>query len=251
MKFDFSVERARFISRPNRFLVIAQLAASGETVRVHCPDPGRLRELLLPDATVYVSPAAGTGRKTSHVLRFVEHPDPRANKQLISLDSRLPNQLVAEGLAEDAFPWFRGYTQVEREVRIPEAVAGAGVRSRIDYRLSGPVQPTCWLEVKSVTLVEGRRALFPDAVTARGRRHVLELAHLHELAGDRAAVLFIVQRPDVDVFSPQIDRDPEFGAALQAAHARGVEVYACRCRLTQTAIELAGPIPVDLLTEPG
>lgn len=249
MKFDFEVQKARFLERPNRFLVLAQLEPTGELIRAHCPDPGRLRELLIPGAIIYVSPAAmgNTKRKTSHVLRFVEHPDPEANGQLVSLDSRLPNQVFAEGLTNQFFAPFRDYTRVEREVPFPLHV-GSGVRSRIDYRLAGDAvdRSACWVEVKSATLVENRCALFPDAVTARGRRHVLELAQLHEASGDRSAVVFIVQRPDVDAFAPQADRDPQFAAALREAAARGVEVYAYRCRLSLCEICLDAALEVRL-----
>lgn len=247
MKFDFQVESATFCARPNRFLVEARLTRTGEMIQVHCPDPGRLQELLLPGATVYVSPATGLNRKTSWVLRFVIHPDPQAKGQLISLDSRLPNQLVGEALAAGTIGPLRGYVRICREVSVPEAVAGAGVRSRIDYLLEdGPGLPPCWVEVKSVTLVEDGRALFPDAVTARGRRHILELAHLHQLTGARTAVLFIIQRPDVQSFAPQVARDPMFAQALRDAHTAGVEIYAYRCHLTLHEITLGAPVPVEL-----
>ncbi|MEX1021209.1 MAG: DNA/RNA nuclease SfsA [Litorilinea sp.] len=249
VKFDFAVEQAIFRERPNRFLVIAELVASDEVVRVHCPDPGRLAELLLPEAILYISPAAGPKRKTSYVLRFVVHPDPVAQGQLVSLDTRLPNNLVAEGLANGWFPALAGYTAIAREVSVPRAIAGDGVRSRIDYRLTGGgTQAPCWVEVKSVTLVEDRRALFPDAVTARGRRHVLELAHLHTHTHtqERAVILFVIQRPDVDVFSPQAARDPDFAAALRQAHNQGVEILAYRCRLTLTEIVLDASVPIEL-----
>lgn len=247
MKFDFSVEQAEFLERPNRFLVMARLQATGEVVRAHCPDPGRLQELLLPGATLFLSRAldASGKRKTTHVLRFVIHPDPQAKGQLISLDSRLPNQVFAEGLVRGFFAPFVGYSEIAREVPFPLAEAG-GVRSRIDYRLRHAGLPDCWVEVKSATLVEDGCALFPDAVTERGRRHVEELTHLHTTTGQRTAVVFIIQRPDVERFAPQEARDPRFAAALRTAAARGVEVCAYRCVLDLEQIELDAPVPVCL-----
>jgi sugar fermentation stimulation protein A len=247
MDFLFETLPARFVARPNRFLVLAELESTGEQARVHCPDPGRLRELLIPGATLYISPASGSGRKTSHVLRFVEHP---VGGQLVSLDTRLPNQLFAEELAAGIFAPFCMYTAFVREVSVPSLpsplTAQRDVRSRIDYLLTGPALPACWVEVKSATLVDGRCAYFPDAVTERGRRHVRELAHLHATTGDRTAVVFIVQRPDVDAFAPHEERDPQFAAALRQAHAAGVEVLAYRCTLSREAMCLDRAIEVRL-----
>ena len=136
MRFPFVTEPAVFLERPNRYLVIAQLQHSGETVRVHCPDPGRLRELLIPHAGVIVhvsraDPLTAPARKTAYDLRFVEHPE---TGTLISLDSRLPNALFGEGLKAGFFAPFRNYQTFAREVSVPHAEPGA-VRSRIDYRL--------------------------------------------------------------------------------------------------------------------
>jgi sugar fermentation stimulation protein A len=237
MRFTFVTQPAIFLERPNRYLVIVQLR-DGQVIRAHCPDPGRLRELLIPGVTVHVSPASHALRKTTYDLRFVEHP---VHGQLVSLDTRLPNQVVWEGLQTGFFAPFAGYSQIEREVRAP--VAGWGIQSRIDFRLWDTQGQPCWIEVKSATLVEARVARFPDAVTERGRRHLFELIHLRQ-QGARAAVLFIVQRPDADCVVPQWETDPEFGRTLAQAREAGVELYAYTCTLTTTQLELARPIPV-------
>ena len=161
--FPFSVQRATFLNRPNRFRISAQLWDSGDIVAAHCPDPGRLRELLIPGVTVYVSKAEQVARKTAYDLRFVEHPE---NGQLISLDTRLPNQLVEHMLQRQEISAFRRYTSIRREVPLP-GPSSTSVHSRIDFALTGEAGRRCWLEVKSVTLVENRRARFPDAPTAR------------------------------------------------------------------------------------
>lgn len=240
MRFPFVTEPATFLERPNRYLVVARLG-DGTLIRAHCPDPGRLRELLLPGVTVHVSRAANPARKTAYDLRFVEHPE---HGQLISLDSRLPNHLFGEGLANGFFAPFRRYRQIAREVALPQSHA-TGVRSRIDFRLNDEHESVCWIEVKSATLVEEGVAKFPDAVTARGRRHVLELAGL-AASGQRSAVVFIIQRPDATRLQPQWESDPAFGQALVAAAAAGVEVYAYTCTLTTAEVALARQIPVQL-----
>jgi sugar fermentation stimulation protein A len=155
---------------------------------------------------------------------------------LVSADARLPNDLVHEALAAGRLPRFSGYHRIQREV--------FHGRSRIDLALSGP-RGRCLIEVKSVTLVERGMALFPDAPTERGRRHLETLAAACR-GGERAAVLFVVQRADATSFAPNDAADPAFGAALRAASARGVEVYAYRCSVTRREMTLAGGLPVLL-----
>lgn len=240
LTFDFTTIPATFIERPNRYRVVAQLQDSGAIVSAHCPDPGRLTELLLPGVVLHISPApASATRKTHYDLRFVEHPE---HGQLISLDTRLPNRLFELGLRSGFFPLFRGFQSYRRETPLPDGGAHA-VHSRIDFRLIDATGAVCWVEVKSATLVEDRVARFPDAVTGRGLRHVQELtgrlAH-----GERAAVVFIVQRPDADRLEPHWARDPDFAQALTTAATRGVALLACTCRLTTTQMALERLIPV-------
>lgn len=248
MRFSFTTKPATFLERPNRFRIAARLHENGEIVQVHCPNPGRLGELLLPGAVVHVSPAAPPSaarrRKTSHDLRFVEHPQ---HRQLISLDTRLPNALFAEGMRTGFFEPFAECVEIRPEVALPGE--HAGVHSRIDFCLQTGAGIPCWVEVKSVTLVEDGCALFPDAPTARGRRHVDELAE-RVACGERAAVVFIVQRPDAAELRPQWATDPEFAEALARAHAAGVEVYAYTCALSLHKICLREPIPV-VISAPG
>jgi sugar fermentation stimulation protein A len=242
MDFLFTTQPATFLERPNRYRIIAQLHEDNVIVSAHCPDPGRLHELLIPGATVHVSQASHSERKTAYDLRFVEHPE---HGQLVSLDTRLPNQIFREGLETGFFAPFRGYQSMQREVPLLQRPTDGGVHSRIDYRLIDANGRPCWIEVKSASLVEGRCARFPDAVTARGRRHVLELADLaHQ--GTRTAIVFIIQRPDADLLRPQWSTDPDFGHALVAAHAAGVEIYAYTCILTLRHVQLDRAIPVEL-----
>ncbi len=240
MIFDFEVAPATFLERPNRYVVYARLHESGEVVRAHCPDPGRLQELLIPGAVVHVDAAKAIGqRTTTHTLRFVEHPE---NGQLVSLNTQLPNAVFREGLSQQFFPQFKNYTNIESEVMLTGA---EGVRSRIDFRLSDEQGAICWVEVKSASLVIDGVALFPDAPTVRGRRHVDELAQRSE-QGETAAIVFIIQRPDATQFSPYIERDPEFAAALCNARRHKVAIYAYTCALTTHTIQLDRSVPVRL-----
>jgi len=155
---------------------------------------------------------------------------------LVSIDARLPNRLVEEAVIDDWLEGFEGYTKVEREVRYG--------RSRLDLLLEGEDR-RCWVEAKSVTLVREGIGYFPDAVTSRGRRHLEELVELTS-GGERAAILFVVQREDAKSLSPYDESDPEFSEALREAVARDVEAYAHTCRVSRSEIALARRIPVLL-----
>lgn len=239
MIFDFVVEPGTFVARPNRFVVQAELAG-GEIVRAHCADPGRLRELLLPGAVLYVSPAKPSAtRRTSYDLRFVEHP---STGQLVSLDTRVPNKLVHQLLNAGAIGPFAKASNVRAEVVSP--VNEGTTRSRFDFQIVDADATRTWIEVKSVTLVEDGIALFPDAPTDRGRRHLEELTAIVQQDLGRAAVIFIVQRPDASLLRPHVVRDPAFAAALAEASACGVDLYAYTCTLSREKIQLNQQIPV-------
>lgn len=249
VKFNFVTEPATFLERPNRYRIVARLHANAEIVHAHCSDPGRLRELLIPGVTVHVSRAVARAgaltRKTEYDLRFVNHPE---HGQLVSLDTRLPNAIFQEGLEQGFFAPFCGHTQIAREVTLDNSIVAhdaTSPRSRFDFRLLDAHGAPVWIETKSASLVENRVALFPDAPTVRGRRHVQELTQLAQ-AGVRAAVVFIVQRPDADRLRPHWETDPDFAQALVEAHAAGVEVYAYTCYLSTTEVRLAREIAVNL-----
>ena len=242
MDFTFSPLEATLIDRPNRFLVIARLQENGSAIQAHCPDPGRLLELLIPGVTVYVSASDKPGRKTAYDLRFVKHPQ---SGQLVSLDSHLPNRLFWHELHMGNLAPFFGVHSVRREVSLPR-LGNAPVISRIDFSMVDHEGHDCWVEVKSATLVENGLAKFPDAPTARGRRHVLELAERVSSTEDRAAIVFVVQRPDAYSLSPNWKTDPDFGKALVHAAGVGVRLFAFSCALTTENICISRQIPVVL-----
>lgn len=228
LKFKTKLLPAIFLERPNRFL--ARVLLDGEETIAHVPDPGRLKELLLPGVEVYLRPASGA-RKTKFDLVLVNYQG-----TLVSLDSTLPNRLVELALKKGFFQELVHYPQIQREVTYGE--------SRLDFCLSSPAD-TCFIEVKSVTLVQDKAALFPDAPTIRGARHLRELIKA-KAEGMRAISLFIIQRDDATSFSPHREMDPLFASTLKQAHSLGVEVWAYKCTLSLTSITLDQQVAVVL-----
>lgn len=227
MELPRTVE-GRFVRRDNRFRVVVEIG--GRLVAAHLPNSGRLAELLQPGRPCFLVPRPSPKRRTPFDLLLVS-----LGGVLVSVDARLPARLLAEAIVEERLPPFAGATSVQPEVRV-----GHG---RLDLRLEGQ-WGTCWVEAKSVTLVEDGVALFPDAPTARGRRHLEELASLAR-RGDRAAMVFVVQRPDAEAFAPNARADPRFARVLSEAVSHGVEVYAYRCLVTREALSVVpAPLPV-------
>lgn len=216
----------RFVRRDNRFR--ATVVVDGSETWAHVPNSGRLRELFTPDRPVWLAPAADQNRKTAYTLKLVEYAG-----VLVSVDARLPSPLFEEALAAGRLSSL-SFPIIEREVTRND--------SRLDLRLSGP-DGACWVETKSVTLVQDGVALFPDAPTGRGRKHLLGLIDAVE-SGDRAAVVFVVQRPDARCFAPYQEADPAFTAVLRQAAEAGVEVQAYTCWVSREMIAIVGEIPV-------
>ena len=202
-------------------------------MQAHLPNSGRMTELLVPGAKAYVSPAPPAAvRKTAWDLTLIEY-----RELLVSVDSRLPGALLREAIGAAALPEFDGFRLVRQEVVFED--------SRIDLLLSGE-QGLCYLEAKSVNLVEGRTALFPDAPTERGRKHLGSLARAAR-QGHRAAVAFVVQRADAHELSPHRSADPLFCDALKEAVEVGVEAYAYRCRVSRREIAIVESMPMKLV----
>lgn len=242
--FGGRIVEATFLARPNRFLVEALL--DGSAVQAHLADRGRLTETLIPGARLLLAHRPGQGRKTEYqavaAYRGASegHAPPEAQgAQLVSLDTHLPNRLVLAALRAGALARFAGYPHVRPEVRL-----GA---SRFDFMLEGG-DGRCVLEVKSAGHLAGDTALFPDAPTSRGLRHLEELAALAR-QGVRAAVLFAAQGSPLAV-AMNTAIDPAFAAGLARAAAAGVEVCAYRCPLSRAGIVLGGEIPVLIDTSP-
>ncbi len=229
MELPQPLEPALFLERLNRFAVRVR-RPDGREVLAHLPNSGRLAELLRPGAPARIHPADRPGRRTPYDLVLIRSPE----GVWVSVDTRFPARLLVAH--REGIPFLRDWPELRTEVRVG--------RHRLDLRARGP-EGTFWIEAKSVTLVEEGVGLFPDAPTERGRRHLELLARLRT-EGARAAVAFVVQRPDVRAVAPHEAADPAFAAAFRAARAAGVEAYALRCRIDPEAgrIELLGEVPV-------
>jgi len=229
MKLSGKIVTGVFQKRPNRFLALVMIG--DVTVPCFVPNPGRLFELLVPGIKVLLKEVLREDRKTSYDLIGVWK-----NGKKISIDSRMPNKLMLEALRNGDLEEFSEYNIVKPEWSYNH--------TRFDFFLTNGVE-RCVLEVKSCTLVVNGRALFPDSPTERGRRHLMDLIEAHR-NGFRACVLFVVQRTDAKVFSPNDGMDMKFGEALRKAAAEGVEVYAYSSEFIGNEIILRDKVKVDL-----
>jgi sugar fermentation stimulation protein A len=218
------------IRRYNRFLADVTLAG-GESVTVHCPNSGSMRGCSTPGTAVLLSDSCSATRKYRYTWELL-----REAETLVCVNTSRTNGVVAEALRAGAVSGFSGYECIRPEFRYGD--------SRLDFLLSGD-SGECLLEVKSVTLAEGRRATFPDAVTERGRRHLAELRR-GVAEGKRGVMFFVIQRTDCDSFSPADAIDPAYGAALREAVAAGVEAFAFTTVITASEMRLSESVPVFL-----
>ncbi len=228
MRFERPLKPACFKARLNRFLGLVDV--EGETRGCFIPNPGRLEGILRAGAKVYLSKREAKNRETEYDLLLVD-----LENTLVSIDSRAPNRVVEEAIGQGLIDELKGLQVKEREAPFQG--------SRLDFLLRGD-GTTLLLEVKSCTLVEDGVALFPDAPTSRGERHIRALARA--LAHGRSAVLFLVQRGDAAVFRPNWRVDPRLSEALRMAVLEGVEAYAYTSRVSLTSIEIGKGLPVEL-----
>ncbi|MFZ1022613.1 MAG: DNA/RNA nuclease SfsA [Thermoplasmata archaeon] len=232
-RYQSRPERVQFLGRPNRFLATVRSSLQGRELLVHVPNPGRMEELLIPGVTegsmVAVKP--DPRRKTQFDLVAVRH-----GRTWVSIDARVANRLVGSVLDGQAIHSLRGASPWRREVTVG--------RHRFDFGRFGTENELIGLvEVKSSNLRVGTTALFPDAPTIRGTHHVRELARQARRGVD-ATVLFLVQRADVQRFTPNRYLDPGFGAAFDVARRAGVRVLAYTSRVSPGGIEWGRSIPV-------
>ena len=230
MDFPQPLIRAQLVSRYKRFFADVVLE-DGTELTTHCPNPGAMLGLNMPGLPCWISTSDNPKRKLAHTLELVE-----VDGGLVGINTLAPNRLVAEALAADAIPELTGYAIHRREVRYGEA-------SRVDFLLQGADGPDCWLEIKNCHLRRtGTLAEFPDCVAARSAKHLRELEAM-VAQGDRAVVLFVVQRTDCDAFAACRELDPAFATALDHAADAGVEVLVYACDISPTAVTLTDRIP--------
>ncbi|MEM6491904.1 MAG: DNA/RNA nuclease SfsA [Pseudomonadota bacterium] len=223
---DPPLVEARLLRRYKRFLADVE-TADGETVTIHCPNSGAMLGVAPPGAAVAMAPAQGGG-KLPFRLSLVH-----ADACWIGVDTGWPNRLAEAAIRAGDLPAFDGYETIRREVRYGRR------NSRIDLLLQGHGRPDCYVEVKNVHLRRtGDLAEFPDSVTARGAKHLAELADMAR-DGARAAMLFVVQRPDCRQLGLAADIDPDYAAAFAAAREAGVEAHAFAVRWTPAGVDFA------------
>lgn len=224
-----SLVPATFVSRPNRFLLWADVGP--RRVAVASRDPGRLDGILVRGARLLLAPSASPRRRTAYTLTLARQGD-----VWVCLIPALASQIVHFAATRGALEGLKGAKVIQREV----ALGG----SRIDFLMRRRGRPLL-VEVKAAAFVEGTRALFPDCPTLRGARHVRALIAARR-RGQDAALVFVVHREDADSIAPWSAVDPEFTRALRVAHRIGVRVLAYTCRVTPQGCAVARRIPVEI-----
>lgn len=231
MDFPSPLTRGRLVSRYKRFFADVVLD-DGTEITAHCPNPGAMLGVKAPGLRVWLSKSDDPKRKLAYTLELVE----TAEGALTGVNTMHPNRIVAEALAAGLIPELAGYDVIRREVKYGEA-------SRVDFLLQHEGRADCWLEIKNCHLSRGGGlAEFPDCVAARSSKHLRELvATVRE--GDRAVVLFVVQRMDCDRFEPCAELDPVFARTLGEVAAEGVEVLVYGCEIDERGVTLKGRMP--------
>jgi sugar fermentation stimulation protein A len=237
VQFPAPLTRGTLIRRYKRFLSDIELEGVG-TVTAHVANPGSMIGLAEPGSDVWLSPNANPKAKLAWRWELV-----RVGDYLVGVNTAHPNRLIEDAIGAGVLEPLAGYAICRREVRY-------GQNSRIDLLLEDGARPPCYVEIKNVNLrrrLPGREtaAEFPDAVTKRGAKHLVELGEM-VAAGARAVMLYLVQRGDCDHFRIAEDIDPAYAAALAVARTRGVETLCYACDMRLDGIDVAGAVPLEL-----
>ncbi len=228
MVFASRLLRGKLIRRYKRFLADIRLL-NGRVVTAHCANTGSMTGCQEPGSTVYVSQAQNPARRLSYTWELV-----RVHRTWVGINTFYPNRLVVEAIESGVLTELQGYQQIRREVQV-------GPGTRLDLCLE-QTRRRCYVEVKNVTLALHGIAAFPDAVTERGTKHLKELIRLRR-KGERAALVFVVQREDCAAFRPADEIDMEYGNWLRKAVKAGVEVLPYRARVNPKEIALTERLP--------
>jgi sugar fermentation stimulation protein A len=220
------------VKRYKRFMADVKLA-DGEVVTAHCPNSGSMRECCEPGRPVYLSFHDNPKRKLRYTWELIEMPT-----SIVGINTLIPNRLVAESIEEGLISEFNGYDNVSREVKTSD-------NTRLDILLSSKDGNRCYVEIKNCTLVKEGVACFPDAVTSRGLKHLVELSSLVS-KGFRCVIFYVIQRMDANFFQPADHIDPDYGRELRLALKHGVEILAYDTRIDLKTIRLNRKIPYRL-----
>ena len=230
------LQPGRLIKRYKRFLADIELD-DGRQITAHCANPGSMLGVAIEGAPVWVSEHNDGKRKLPFSWQMI-----RIGKTLVPINTSNPNKIAFEAVESGVIPELAGYDQIQREVKYGES-------SRIDLLLTSDrakAKPPCYVEIKNVHLSrQSGLAEFPDSVTARGAKHLRELGSV-AAAGDRAVMLFIVQRSDCTAFAPAADLDPKYAAELKAAANQGVETLCYDCEVTLSEVVLRRALEIKL-----
>lgn len=230
MQFPTPLIPGTLIQRYKRFLADVRLE-DGTVITAHCANSGSMKGCLPENAPVFLSHHPDSKRKLAYSWELV-----RVGESWVGINTARPNAIVREGIETGAIAELSGYATIEAEKKY-------GENSRIDLLLTNPGR--CYVEVKNVTLAEGDCALFPDSVTARGTKHLHELMNQVK-AGDRAVMVFLVQREDCHTFRPAAAIDPTYAAALVQAADEGVELLCYACTVAPDGIHVSRRLPISL-----
>ena len=222
----------KLILRYKRFLADVALN-TGEIVTAHCPNTGSMTGCSEPGRPVYLSYHDNPKRKYSYTWQLIRMPT-----SMVGVNTLIPNRLLYESLVAGALPEFKGIQEVQREVNV-------GDRSRIDLSMMDRKGARSFMEIKNCTLVNDGVAQFPDAVTARGLKHINELQKLAG-QGHRVVMFYFIQRMDAVCFRPADHIDPAYGRQLREAVEMGLEVIAYDVAVTTRQIRLNQRIPCEL-----
>lgn len=230
MVFQQKLVHGTLIKRYKRFLADVTLD-DGSVVTAHCTNSGTMKSCLEEGADVYLSPASDPKRKTRYTWEMI-----KINDGWVGINTSNPNLLAFEAISEGKIPGLEGYTWVRREVTFGD--------SRFDIYAENDSEK-CFVEVKNVSLKEGRYALFPDAVTTRGQKHLKTLMEVKR-QGMRAVMLYIIQRSDVEIFAPAFTIDPNYALTLKRAFEVGVEVIPMQAKVNPSGIQLVRKLPFEI-----
>ncbi|MBG6142821.1 sugar fermentation stimulation protein A [Labrenzia sp. EL_142] len=234
MKFAAPLASGRLVKRYKRFLADVVLDENGSEVTAHCANPGSMLGLKEPGSRVWLSQSDNPKRKLKYSWEIIE-----ADGALVGINTAHPNRLVEEAIEAGRIKALSGYETLRREVKY-------GKNSRIDILLEDGNGKKTYVEVKNVHLMrQAGLAEFPDSVTARGAKHLAELADM-VAEGHGAAMVFLVQRPDCDRLSLASDIDPAYASAFAAAREAGVNTYAIGCDVTLDGIEAVRTVTIEI-----
>lgn len=235
MKYPDPLIRGTLVKRYKRFLTDVELD-DGSVVVAHCANSGSMESVKEPGSEVWISPARNPDRKLKFTWELI-----RVGETLVGINTSLPNMIVSEAIENDLVPELAGYDSLRREVKY-------GKNSRIDIFLESEGKPNCYVEVKNTTMrrdLDGGPVEFPDAVTARGTKHLVELSDM-VAEGHRAVMFYLVQREDSDEFTVAGDIDPTYAEALQKAIKAGVEVVCYGCAMSPEEIIVTRQLKISL-----